>query len=116
MAFILKNNRFLFLCDSNYLTFIGIKCHKSHSLSHNSGFDKSLCKAWQSGWFEMVSYIIVSSANSLILFCIFSGMPFVYMRKDMDPVQILGERLTGLDKHRPEQHTEFCTKGMTGSM
>ena len=49
----------------------------SQSLSHNSSFDKSLCKAWQSDWFEMVRYIIVSSANSLILLCIFSGMSFI---------------------------------------
>ena len=33
----------------------------SHSLPHNSSFDKSFCMAWQSDWFEMVRYIIVSS-------------------------------------------------------
>ena len=85
MEFIVKDNKFLFLCDSYYLTFIGIKCHKPLSLSHNSSFDKSLCNAWQSDWFKMVRYIIVSSANSLILLCIFSGMPFIYMRKRHGP-------------------------------
>ena len=40
----------------------------SHSLSHSSSFDRSVCKVWQS---EMVRYIIVSS---VILCC------FVYFQ------------------------------------
>ena len=38
----------------------------------------------------------------------------------MDPVQILGKNLTisdmDLTVHRKEQCTEFCSKGMTGSI
>ena len=35
----------------------------SHSPSHSSSFDRSLCKVWQSDWFEMVRYIIVYSSS-----------------------------------------------------
>ena len=55
MDFIVINNRVLYLSDS---------------LSHDSSFDRSLCKSWQSDWFAMVSYIILSSANSLRYFIV----------------------------------------------
>ena len=80
MEFVVINNRVLFLCNSDYLTFV-----ISHSLSHDSSFVRSLCRSWQSDWFEMVRYIIVSSANSPMLLFIVSGMSFIYMRKRHGP-------------------------------
>ena len=73
----------------------------------------------------MVRYIIASSANSLMLFCILSGMSLIYMRKRQGPSTDLWgtpakteqEHLSmGLNVHRREQCTEFFLKGTTGSM
>ena len=57
----------------------------SHSLSKDSRVVRSDCRAWQSEWFVMVRYMMVSSANSLMLLLIESGMSFMYMRKRQGP-------------------------------
>ena len=57
----------------------------SHSLSQDSRGVRSDCRAWQSKWFVMVRYMMVSSANSLMLLLIESGMSFMYIRKGQGP-------------------------------
>ena len=57
----------------------------SHSLSQDSRVVRSGCRAWQSEWFVMVRYMMVSSANSLMLLLIESCMSFMYMRKRQGP-------------------------------
>ena len=52
----------------------------NHSLSQFSSLVRSFCRTWQSVWFETVRYMIVSSAKSLILLCIVSGISFMYRR------------------------------------
>ena len=79
---VIKRVLFFFILITSHLS--GLKAI-GHSLSHDSSFDRSLCKSWQCDWFEMVRYIIVSSANSLMLLFLVSGFSFIYMRKRHGP-------------------------------
>ena len=78
MEFVVINNRVFFFVILITSHLSGLKAI-SHSLSHDSSFVRSLCRSWQSDWFEMVRYIMVSSANSLMLFFIVSGMSFLLL-------------------------------------
>ena len=57
----------------------------SHSLSHDSSLVRSLCRSRQSDWLDMVRYIMVSSANNLMLLLMESGKSLIYMRKRHGP-------------------------------
>ena len=82
MEFVVIDLFFFVILITSHLS--GLKAI-SHSLSHDSSFVRSFCRSWQSDWFEMVRYIIVSSANSLMLLFIVSGMSLIYMRKRHGP-------------------------------
>ena len=84
MVFVVINNKVFFFVILITSHLSGLKT-RSHSLYHDSSFVRSLCRSWQCDWFEMVRYIIVSSANSLMLLLIVSGMAFIYMRKKIWP-------------------------------
>ena len=57
-----------------------------HWHSKNSSLVRSLCRSRQSDWFDMVRYMMVSSANNLMFLLMESGMSLIYMGKRMDPV------------------------------
>ena len=74
----------LFLISySDNFTLVGVKRHQPLTFP---GF--KLGKVWralQSDWFVMVRYIIVSSAKSLMLLPIMSGMSLMYKRNRHGP-------------------------------
>ena len=53
----------------------------SYSFSQASNLVRSVWRELQSSWFEIVRYIMLSSAKSLMLFLIVSGISLIYIKK-----------------------------------
>ena len=66
----------------------------------------------------MARFMIVSSAKSRMLLCIFSAMSLIYETRGKYIVLILEGRLAEQDKHlmfrHLEQHADICMKGIIG--
>ena len=62
------------ICDTDDFTF-----------SQASNLVRSVWRELQSSWFEIVRYIMVSSAKSLMILLIVSGISLMYIRKMQGP-------------------------------